>query len=70
MKNQFVKVKLSPSGEVWINVANIVSIRDNGSSFTIYTNSVSGSDVRSYSVKGSVEDFFKTLGLKAESFIS
>lgn len=68
MKNQFVKVQIAPSGEVWLNVANIVSIRDNGSTFTVYTNSTNGSDVRFYSVKGSVEDFFKTLGIEAGSF--
>lgn len=70
MKNQFVKVELAPQGEIWLNVANIVSIRDNGGSFTVYTNSVNKSDARFYSVKGSVEDFLKTIGLKPESFRS
>lgn len=68
MKNQFVKVKLSPQGEIWLNVSNIVSIRDNGDTFTVYTNSVNKSDVRFYLVKGSVEDFIKTIGFEAKSF--
>ncbi len=70
MINQFIKVQLSPSGEIWLNVANIVSIRDNGNTFTVYTNSTNGSDVRYYSVKGSVKDFLTTLGIKAGSFES
>lgn len=68
MKNQFVKVQLSPAGEIWLNVDNIVSIRDNGETFTVYTNSVNKSDVRFYSVKGSVEDFIRTIGFEAKSF--
>ncbi len=68
MKNQFVKVQLSPASEIWLNVDNIVSIRDNGETFTVYTNSVNKSDVRFYSVNGSVEDFIRTIGFEAKSF--
>lgn len=66
--DKFVKIKPSMSKEVWLNVANIVSIKETSNGFELRTNEVREGKSEVYSVEGSLSDFFKTLGIKALSF--
>lgn len=67
MKNQFVKIKLSPSGTVrWLNVDNIVAIEKFESNGTIklITNAKRDDHPVFYTVKSSVEEFLSAIGGK------
>lgn len=69
--DKFIKVTTNMKSVVWLNVSNIVSVKKStvAEHFTITVNSIhsdSGSDT--YTVRGSVEDFFATLGIKPLSF--
>lgn len=68
MTNLFVRVRPSQGSEVWLNVTNIVSIKETENGFNFYTNEVHEGNHKHYSVKGSLSDFFKTLGINPLSF--
>lgn len=64
MKNQFVKIKLFPSGAVrWLNVDNIVAIEEFESNETIklITNAKRDDRPVSYTVESSVEEFLSAI---------
>lgn len=71
MKCQFVKVTTNMKNVVWLNVSNIVEVKKSSVAgyIAITVNSTcsdGSSDV--YTVHGSVEGFFATLGIKPISF--
>lgn len=66
--DKFVKIKPSASPEVWLNVANIVSVKETANGFVIRTNEGIEGNSKTYSITGSLSDFFKTLGIKALSW--
>lgn len=70
MKCQFVKVTTNLKNVAWLNVSNIVEVKKSSLAgyiaITVNSNCSDGSsDV--YTVRGSVEDFFATLGIKPAS---
>lgn len=71
MKCQFVKVTTNLKHTVWLNVSNIVEVKKStvAGHIAITVNSTrSDGDSDTYTVRGSVEDFFSTLGIKPTSF--
>lgn len=71
MKSQFVKITTIHGGVVWVNVAHIVEVKPSrGEGQIVISTDSCDSEGKGdyYVVKGSVEDFFDTLGIKPISF--
>lgn len=71
MKCQFVKATTNMKSVVWLNVSNIVEVKKSivagHIAITVNSTKDDGSS-DTYTVRGSVEDFFSTLGIKPLSF--
>lgn len=66
--DKFVRVKAASTGEIWLNIANIVAIKEVNNVLEIHTNEVRDGNAKRYSVKGSLSEFFETVGVKPLSF--
>ncbi len=72
MRNQFIKVTTYYGEAVWLNVENIVSIKESDElqdTFIILTNTTDETGKgKHYEVQGSPEVFFDAFGLTVSSF--
>lgn len=66
MKNQFVKISPTIGPRVWVNVDNVISLKEDTDKglLTITTNGKREDHPISYTVKSDVDSFLSAIGVK------